>query len=138
MLPPGVALRHWGELERHLRPGVPEGCDPEATLAGLREQVRAGRLDVWAVECGREIRAVATTRFSQDFASGDPVLLLGTISGIGLLPREAFETLLGEGRAMAEAGGAKRIVAYSRLPHVISIAEKMGADTDLRVIVLEV
>lgn len=93
----------------------------------------SGGLDVWAsYERKDEVKidAIVITKLILDDASGTKSLLLYCLYGYTDIPEESWKKGIESMIKYAKSCGCSRMVGYSSIPHIISMAGNFGANTE--------
>lgn len=113
----------------------------DRNMVNVLESMLSGDLTGWWIydeQDEPQLLGLVTTHFTYDIHGGDKNLTVYTIYGINNIPKgiwmEGFKTLA----KYAEANNCKDIIAYTSLEGVKSIASKLGADTSITLIRMEI
>ena len=138
LLPDQVA-RYWS----FIRPAIEGALPPTASGASDRMQniltgVLTGDIVVWANVVDRDgaqvMNGVVSTMVQLEIGTGDKSLLFYTMFGYqNSLQRDWIDGIATLSK-YAISEGCSRIVAYTNVPGMVSMAERLGADTSFRFI----
>lgn len=131
--------RYWEDIKRHLVYSLsPQFGSDEEALSNILESLLNGNSQAWILIKGKDVYAMSITTFGIEEATKTKNLLIYSLSGYKYVPedlwKKAFSTLI----AFARNNDCEKIVAYSSVSVVISIAKKLGANTDISLLVWEV
>lgn len=117
-------------VEESLPPTVGEHPDK---MNRILSSTLSATTEVWAMyEKGSEVKleAIVLTRLILDDASGTRSLLIYCLYGYNEISEDEWKDGLMALVKYAKSNKCSRIVAYSSIPHLISMADKFGADTE--------
>lgn len=117
-------------VEQSLPPVVGEHQDK---MNRILAAALSGRIDVWAsyARNGDETRfeGIVLTKILYDDAVDMKNLLIYCIYGYEQIDKESWLSALNALTKYAKGKGCKLIVAYTELPYVVRIAQRLGANT---------
>ena len=141
LLPEQIST-HWDIIKYAIEQSLPPivGDHPDK-LNRLLSSALSGKLEVWASYTrGKETKfeAVLVTKILYDDASDTRNLLLYCVYGYSDVPKESwingFETIL----KYAKSKGCLQVVAYTTLPYMIELGNKLGGNSDYTFISFDV
>jgi len=112
-----------------------------ATEEGVKDHLRqviAGVMHVWAIVQDDEFAGVAVTRFNTDQSVGVKRLEIYALFGFKVIKNKTWATCFVALRRFAEAKNCSFIMALSDNQAVLRLADKLGADTEQRMIVFKI
>ncbi len=133
---PEQIMAHWEGIKNCVWNALPPiTYDSDETILRVQERLLTGRMQCWiAAEDLNSviIYAIATTQIIVDDISGEKNLLIFSLATLvdhpASLWEEAYEVL----KRFAASRGCLKIVAYTCVPQVVLIAERLGARIDWR------
>lgn len=137
---PRDITKHWEGLSEAISKSLP----PITTMsrdrmAVILKSLIAGTMQCWVLLGSKnEIYAVGTTEFAIDPGSKTKNLLIFSLYSLQTVPQEQW----GEGyktlQKFAQASGCENIIAFTDIPAVVNLVEKLGGDTKTRLLTMRV
>jgi hypothetical protein len=140
---PAQVAQAWNELSEYILFALPPTAKPNISRKKLLESVNDGRLTFWVmteVRHGQPVKklGVISTTLLTDPVLGVRNLLIYSLATMANMPEEAWIEGLQALQKYAKANCCSAILAYSEVPQIISIVEKLGGKASVRLIQLEV
>lgn len=102
----------------------------------------SGKVDVWVSYVREEkvnkFEGIVLTKFIYDDASGTKNLLIYCLYGYNEISKESWVFGLKGLVKYAESKGCSQIIAYSEVPYIIDIVNRLGGDSRYRFISFDV
>lgn len=108
------------------------------TMNNTLKALMTGRLRCWVMLRGEKLLAMATTMFTIDDVSRIKDLMLYTLFGFSFVSEEEWQYGAGKLREYARDNKCHRIVAYTCVKRLLSLAEALGGNTNYTFVSLEV
>lgn len=137
---PAQIMSYWPSIRECIEAALPPFvASNEHSMLYIQEQLLLGTLECWVAHyrgVPDNVCGIMTTNIVADPVSGCRNLLVYTVTIIAGHPDELWELAAEKLRRYAMACDCAHIIAYSNSPHMIHIAEKIGADTSYRLITI--
>lgn len=136
---PEQVMNHWDQIRASMELALPPHVVQDSdSMLQVQQQLLVGELECWlAIEDLKSnvIYGIMTTQFVFDQISNCKNLLVYSITTIAEHPQEMWEFATEKMLNYARAKECHNIIAYSNNAHMISIAERLGADSSYRLLI---
>ena len=142
-LTPAQASHFWSVLSIGFMKALPPGVLPGTTVANnILTGIHRRTHDCWVIqrrsEAGQKQIGAAITTVQAESTSAERELVLYAVYSNGDMSDVEWGEALGLLATVAKKAKCRRIIAYSKNPRMIALAESLGGRGDTRVIELEV
>lgn len=140
-LTPEQISKYWEQLDFAIQESLPAmvGEDVKEKMSNILLALLDNRMQAWAsctVESeGIEISGFIFTHILEDLASGIKSLLIYCLYGYDDVSEVEWIDGLRTLKKFEAATGCRRTVAYTKIPHMIEVAKKLGGNTDYTFVV---
>lgn len=121
---------------------LPMADASEEKMATVLEGLLSGSVQAWILfemENGKErIYAMAITSFVYEPVTLTKNLVIYNLYGYEFVPPRLWTEGVKGLKKFAKAKGCYTLIAYSKVPRILTIVEELGGDTSMRVINLEI
>ena len=138
-------VRYWEDIKDAIVAAVPPLAESGiAHTTQLLENILMGQLQVWILaeskgnDLAVDTKGTVVTTVWKDIGTGARSLLIYALWGYSFIEAPLWQDGLETLRKFARAERCTKIVSYSKVPRIIQIAEGLGANTETRLITLEV
>lgn len=137
-LTPEQVMEYWPQIRECIEVSLPPlvRADGESMLR-VQESLLLGRLECWIASETHDLTktlGVATTSFVTDEISQTKNLLIYTATTIASHNQEMWRRCYEIISRYARANGCANIIAYSELPEVIGLVERLGGNSNWRIL----
>jgi hypothetical protein len=137
LIPPQI-MTYWPQIKECINNSLPPHVkDSDESMLRIQESLLVGNLECWLIhESGdvSKVLALATTCFVTDEVSMTKNLLVYTMATLNPHSRDLWSIAHEMIGRYAVSRVCSNVIAYSNLPEVINIAERLGGDTSWRII----
>jgi len=137
------ATRYWSDIKAHLIYTLsPQMEVSEESLNNVLESVLKGTSQVWVLmgegEKAKEVYAMAVTTLTIEETTRTKNLLIYSLSGYRFVPEPLWRSAINTITAYAKGNGCYKVVAYTQVKRILTIAKDLGADTSVTLVGWEV
>lgn len=139
LLEPEKVVIFWDDIKSTLIYNLPPlAKDDGKALNNILESIIGYKTQVWVLLGEGKLYAVCITTTLEDPSTKTKNLLIYSLYGYSFVPEELWREGLSSLKAFAQGNGYSQIVAYTKVPTIVSLAKKLGGSTDTTFITLEV
>ncbi len=136
---PRDITKHWEGISEAISKSLPPITSmSKDRMTIILKSLIAGTMQCWVLHKPDGIYAVATTEFAIDPGSRTKNLLIFSVFGLRQVPQELWEEGYRGLCKFAKTSGCESIIAFTDVPAVVSIVEKLGGDTKTRLLIIGV
>jgi len=142
-LTPDQVAYAWDGLKEPIRQTLlPHLSVTDEALNNILAGITQGVSQVWVltdeVDGKNRVYAVGVTTFSVEGATGDKNLLIYSLYGFRFVPEKLWMEGLEGLKRFAKANGCGKLIAFTVVDRIVTIARSLGANTNVRQIIWEV
>lgn len=135
--------RYWSDIKAHLLYTLPPQMEiSDEALNNILESILRGNSQVWVVmgegDMAKEIYAMVITTFSIEETTKTKNLLIYSLSGYRFVPEDLWKDAIIKMKAYARGNSCHKIIAYTQIKRILTIAGDLGADTSVSLVSWEV
>ena len=136
---PRDITKHWDGISEAISKSLPPITSmSKDRMTVILKSLMAGTMQCWILHEPDGIYAVGTTEFATDPGSKTKNLLIFSLFGLRPVSQEmwmeGYKTL----QKFARANGCESIIAFTDIPGVAGLVERLGGNADTRLIVMGV
>ena len=116
----------------------PTGQATNEGLVEIFQSLLAGTAQAWVAIQNETLKAAAITMIQVEAGTKVRNLLIYALCGYSGVSQDLWEEGFKTFKAFAKANDCRKIIAYSKVPRVMEIAQSLGASMDFRLLEWEV
>ncbi len=133
-LTPEQVSNFWDVIKYAIEESLPPITgNHEDRMNRILASIMSGNTQCWASYVkdgeGGKFEGIVTTEIVTDVPSGTKSLLIYTLYGYSLVEKESWKIGFDALRKFALSRNCSAIIGYSKVDHLIKIADRLGADT---------
>lgn len=138
LLPDNVA-RNWDTIKFAISESLPPVAGEGLTkMNNILEALLAGSLECWVSVFDEKIKAIGTTQVLHDAISDTHNLCIYSFYSYTNMGNSEWAEELNTLKRYAESRGCVRIIAYTKIPALVQLIQRLGGETDVTVLSINI